>query len=246
MLRDSVRNIFSVRFLCLWGLLAGASYGENFNVGGTLLGGVYNMVGMGDANGPKYFPGEGGLGLALGIDFMIPFSADLSIHTGVMGEFRNFSGHKIEKKAPECEGCKVQKWDDDVTVNLVYLEFPVLVRTHASPTVVLEGGPLLGLNLVSQYYGPYKPGDEGGDFNKDWIDIGDLTNFVELGFSANLVLQMNDNVEMSLRLAYMFTDVLDSEELDYKLMTQTFKFQGGFTYWFGGGLEIDAVLPTND
>lgn len=231
-----MKNFFT-KAMCLFGILAGCSFAEGFNIGATAIGGVYNMIGMSDADGPKLFPGEGGLGGAISIDAMIPFSGDLALRTGVMGEFRNFSGHRTEKKSPECEGCKAEKWDDNVTVDLLYLEFPVLVRTHASPTVILEGGPVVGLNLLSQYYGPYKPGDEGGKFNKDWIDLSDETNFVEVGFTANLVLQMNDNLEMCFRLAYMIFDVLDSDELGYKLSTQTFKFQGGFTYWFGGGLE---------
>lgn len=216
-----------VQVLTMSCLLVGLSYGSGLNVGASAVGGIFDLFGLDDAQGPKIVPSEGGMGGAISVDAMFPLVSDLSLHVGAALEFRDFRGHQTISMSLDCEGCKNETWDDDVVLDLLYLEIPVYFRTNASPTVVIEGGPVIGFNVLSKYYGP---------FNSDWADLEE-TSLFEFGFTAGLALQMTDNLEMSLRASYIITDMMDDDELDYKLPSQTFKFMGGFTYWFGGGLE---------
>lgn len=204
-------------------LLTGiAAANDDFNVGVTAVGGVFNLIGLSESGGPRILPGEGGMGGTLSVDGMFPFFADMNLRAGLAAEYRDYRG-------TETLTLDGKEKTDDVIASLLYLEFPVLVRTHASPTVIVEGGPVVGLNVLAKYYGTHyseKP---------KWSDLKEVCSF-ELGFTANLVLQMTDNLEMTLRVSYMITDVLDEDEVGYDIPSQTFKFQAGFTYWFGGGL----------
>lgn len=223
---DMKKFLTAFVFLCL----AINSVASSFNVGATMTGGVYTAIGIGDADGPKIIPSEGGYGGALSIDMYFPFVSDLKIRTGVMAEYRDYRSYK-EIDDPVCLGelgCDKKLWDDDVILSLLYLEIPLFFRVAASDVVNLEGGPIVGFNMLSKFYGPYMD-----DFSEKWLDLSDYTNLVEVGFSVNLVLWMTEHVEMNFRIAYMITDVLDEDELGYDITSQTIKYQAALTYWFG-------------
>jgi hypothetical protein len=123
------------------------------------------------------------------------------------------------------------------TISFMYIEAPLLLRIQATPQFAIDVGPTVAFNVSASI------GASDGD-NSASADIpSDYVTAVEVGAVAGVSFAVMPNLEVNVRAAMGFMDMLDMKKMmmgeddDYYDYVPDFgfknmRFQAGVTYWF--------------
>jgi len=125
------------------------------------------------------------------------------------------------------------------TISFMYIEAPLLLRIQATPQFAIDVGPTVAFNVSASI------GASDGD-NSASADIpSDYVTAVEVGAVAGVSFAVMPNLEVNVRAAMGFMDMLDMKKMmmgedddyygyDYvpDFGFKNMRFQAGVTYWF--------------
>ena len=125
------------------------------------------------------------------------------------------------------------------TISFMYIEAPLLLRIQATPQLAIDVGPTVGFNVSASV------GASDGD-NSASADIpSDYVTAVEVGAVVGVSFAVMPNLEVNVRAAMGFMDMLDMKKMmmgddddyygyDYvpDFGFKNMRFQAGVTYWF--------------
>lgn len=125
------------------------------------------------------------------------------------------------------------------TISFMYIEAPLLLRIQATPQFAIDVGPTVAFNVSASV------GASDGD-NSASADIpSDYVSAVEVGAVVGVSFAVMPNLEVNVRAAMGFMDMLDMKKMmmgeddDYygydnvpDFGFKNMRFQAGATYWF--------------
>ena len=163
-----------------------------------------------------------GLGFNAGVVAKMGINPMLSFVPGLEVDYRRISND---------EGELTQ------TISFMYIEAPLLLRIQATPQLAIDVGPTVGFNVSASI------GASDGE-NSASVDIpSDYVTAVEVGAVAGVSIAVMPNLEVNVRAAFGFMDMVDMKKMmlgddddyyDYvpDIGCKNMRFQVGATYWF--------------
>ena len=163
-----------------------------------------------------------GAGFNAGVNAKILINPMLSFVPGLEVDYRRISNDEGE----------ITK-----TISFMYIEAPLLLRIQATPQLAIDVGPTVGFNVSASI------GASDGD-NSASADIpSDYVTAVEVGAVAGVSIAVMPNLEVNVRAAFGFMDMVDMKKMmlgddeDYydfvpDIGCKNMRFQAGVTYWF--------------
>ena len=174
----------------------------NVNVGGRAAANFGTFVGddVEDANW--------GVGFNAGVSAKLDVLPVMSVVAGVEADLR-----RISEKQGEV----------DLSLNMWYLDIPVVARFNAAPMFHVDAGFVLAFNLTSS--ATAEAGGESMSVDVDYVKSFDAA--VTAGFGASVIPGMLD---IDFRFVYSLTNWPDYEGVD--VSAKHMRMQVGATYWF--------------
>ncbi|MBR6453297.1 MAG: PorT family protein [Fibrobacter sp.] len=165
-----------------------------------------------------------GLGFNAGVVAKMGINPMLSFVPGLEVDYRRISND---------EGEYTQ------SISFMYIEAPLLLRIQATPQFAIDVGPTVAFNVSASI------GASDGD-NSASADIpSDYVTAVEVGAVVGVSFAVMPNLEVNVRAAMGFMDMLDMKKMmmgddddyygyDYvpDFGFKNMRFQAGVTYWF--------------
>lgn len=183
----------------------------NVNVGGRAAANFGTYVGD-DAKDSKW-----GVGFNAGVAAKLDVLPIMSVVAGVEADLRRIS----EKQTEEVYG---EEYSVEYSMNMWYLDIPVVARFNLAPMFHADAGVVLGFKLAANQTVEVTAGGRS-ESRSESIDEG-LKSFdaaVTAGIGASVIPGMLD---VDFRFVYSLTSVVDGGDAKHMRM------QLGATYWF--------------
>ena len=174
---------------------------------------------------------DGGLGFNAGVAVRVDILPMLSIVTGLEVDLRRVAGKEEDEDYDYYMGEEIRiKYSDEVSMNMWYLDVPVLARLNVIPMFHADLGVLLGLKLAANEHeestasamGRSETRSKDTDFSKD-------CSLLDAGLVAGVGVSP---IPGMLDVDFRFVLGLTTMDKDGHASVKNMRMQLGATFWF--------------